>query len=67
MGFPWEKFPGYRHARTLGNVEGKGSAWRGEERVGRWYVFGVDGGDEVVEEDRGGKGKGKRKEESDDD
>ncbi|TGZ81083.1 hypothetical protein EX30DRAFT_341055 [Ascodesmis nigricans] len=29
---------GYRHARTLGELEGRG-AWRGEERNARWFIF----------------------------
>lgn len=46
-------YPGYKHARTLGNLHGKGrdsegkgqtgdeaiGAWRGEERAARSYVF----------------------------
>ncbi|KAF2142935.1 uncharacterized protein K452DRAFT_226223 [Aplosporella prunicola CBS 121167] len=32
-------YPGYAHARTLGNVEGHGSAWKGENRPARSYVF----------------------------
>ena len=35
-------YEGYKHARTLGNVDG-GRGWRGEERAARTYVFGVDG------------------------
>jgi len=31
-------YPGYRHARTLGVVKGE-SAWKGEERKARSYVF----------------------------
>ncbi|PGH05959.1 hypothetical protein AJ79_06648 [Helicocarpus griseus UAMH5409] len=42
--FPWSSYPGYAHARTLGEVERKdgGSGrggWRGEEREARMYVF----------------------------
>ncbi|KAI9818533.1 MAG: hypothetical protein M1827_000592 [Pycnora praestabilis] len=40
--FRSEAYPGYRHARTLGNVEG-GGGWRGEERGARTFVFEVDG------------------------
>lgn len=49
-------YPGYRHARTLGNVDGVvgGGAWRGEERAARTYVFEVDGGDHRA----GGRGDG---------
>ncbi|KAK5127535.1 hypothetical protein LTR85_006874 [Meristemomyces frigidus] len=31
-------YPGYSHARTLGNIEG-GGAWKGEDRDARSYVF----------------------------
>ena len=34
-------YEGYRHARTLGNVEG-GGGWKGEVRDARTYVFGVE-------------------------
>lgn len=37
--FESESYPGYKHARTLGNVEGSGTAWKGEERKARTYVF----------------------------
>jgi 25S rRNA (uracil2634-N3)-methyltransferase len=54
--FPWEAYPGYRHARTLGEIvkktdgaevpdnRGPGdmkkkSAWKGEEREARAFVF----------------------------
>lgn len=37
--FDWGLYPGYRHVRTLGNVEGEGGAWKGEEREARFYVF----------------------------
>jgi 25S rRNA (uracil2634-N3)-methyltransferase len=39
--FPWNSYPGYRHARTIGTIEGKGGAWKGEERAARTYVFGL--------------------------
>lgn len=61
--FPWKAYPGYRHARTLGEIRRKKNgrevanhdgqdykrrgAWRGEERDARGYVF------EMVEEERG--------------
>ncbi|KAK4549893.1 hypothetical protein LTR36_005194 [Oleoguttula mirabilis] len=42
-----EAYPGYSHARTLGNIEG-GGGWKGEDRDARSYVFqqkkGVDSG-----------------------
>lgn len=46
--FPWSAYPGYQHARTIGEVrtgkdradEGKRKgAWRGEEREARCYVL----------------------------
>jgi 25S rRNA (uracil2634-N3)-methyltransferase len=36
--FQSEAYPGYKHARTLGNVEG-GGGWKGEEREARSYVL----------------------------
>ncbi|EME44806.1 hypothetical protein DOTSEDRAFT_173177 [Dothistroma septosporum NZE10] len=36
--FRAEAYPGYSHARTLGNVDG-GGGWKGEEREARSYVF----------------------------
>lgn len=33
-----DAFPGYSHARTLGNIEG-GGGWKGEDREARSYVF----------------------------
>lgn len=38
FGFQWSAYPGYKHARTLGNVEG-GGGWKGEEREARSYVL----------------------------
>lgn len=74
--FKWQReaYPGYRHARTLGNVEGAGGAWKGEEREARSYIFGVKA-EEVVKSGSGstsngavkGQGKRKRGEDSDDD
>lgn len=45
--FPWSAYPGYTHARTLGDItaakdrnDGKRkSAWRGEERDARTYIL----------------------------
>ncbi|KAF1346638.1 hypothetical protein BDV97DRAFT_299924 [Delphinella strobiligena] len=31
-------YPGYSHARTLGNIEG-GGGWKGEDREARSYIF----------------------------
>ncbi|GME46081.1 hypothetical protein GTA08_BOTSDO08851 [Neofusicoccum parvum] len=53
--FRADAYPGYRHARTLGNVEGvNGGAWRGEERSARTFVF--EAGDGAA---AGGKRQGK--------
>jgi 25S rRNA (uracil2634-N3)-methyltransferase len=44
--FPWTSYPGYAHARTLGEIEGRNGGkggWRGEERAARTYVFEVQG------------------------
>lgn len=38
--FKSEAYPGYRHARTLGNIKG-GGGWKGETREARTYVFGL--------------------------
>ncbi|MCJ1399983.1 hypothetical protein MMC11_003186 [Xylographa trunciseda] len=34
-------YKGYKHARTLGNIEG-GGVWKGEDRDARTYIFGFD-------------------------
>lgn len=36
--FVAEAYPGYSHARTLGNIEG-GGGWKGEDRDARSYIF----------------------------
>ncbi|PSN71083.1 hypothetical protein BS50DRAFT_273728 [Corynespora cassiicola Philippines] len=36
--FDWADYPGYKHVRTLGEIEG-GGAWKGEDREARMYVF----------------------------
>jgi len=41
--FMAEAYPGYSHARTLGNIEG-GGGWKGEDRDARSYVFKKRGG-----------------------
>ena len=69
--FRAEAYPGYRHARTLGNVESVGgTAWKGENRPARTYVFRVVGADGDGQES-GGAGRKKRKrrcgDDSDDD
>jgi len=46
--FPWSVYPGYQHARTIGDIESgkdrsdqgkRKGAWRGEERDARCYVL----------------------------
>jgi len=63
--FPWTAYPGYQHARTIGDItsgkdrtaEGKRKgAWRGEERDARCYVLGIKG-----EGERGLSNNSKRK------
>ena len=55
--FPWSEYPGYMHARTIGEIKGQGQqggnrengddrskragAWRGEERAARTFVLEV--------------------------
>ncbi|KAL9587763.1 MAG: hypothetical protein Q9212_000055 [Teloschistes hypoglaucus] len=36
--FQSRAYPGYKHARTLGNIEG-GGGWKGEDRDARTYIF----------------------------
>ena len=36
--FQASAYPGYRHARTLGNIR-NGGGWKGEDRGARTYVF----------------------------
>ena len=59
--FPWSQYPGYQHARTIGDIktgidrstEGKRTgAWRGEEREARTFVL-------VLKEDAAKVGTGK--------
>jgi len=56
--FQADAYPGYAHARTLGNIEG-GGGWKGEERPARSYVFQRKGGGAATAS--GGDGRGKRK------
>lgn len=71
--FPWSSYEGYSHARTLGEVEGKGGqrgGWRGEDRNARMYVFEVKkevpkGGKKKKETTKGGKTKRPRDDSSD--
>ena len=39
--FQASAYPGYKHARTLGNIEG-GGGWKGEDRSARTYIFKVN-------------------------
>ena len=36
--FQASAYPGYQHARTLGNIEG-GGGWKGVDRPARTYIF----------------------------
>ena len=56
--FPWEAYPGYQHARTIGEiVSGRGNmdvgkrkgAWKGEERESRCFVLEVKDEEGVIE------------------
>ena len=38
MNFDAELYPGYKHVRTLGNIEG-GGGWKGEDRSARMFIF----------------------------
>ena len=56
-------YPGYKHARTLGNIKG-GGGWKGEDRAARTFIF------KKQEEDEGDaqpKRMGERPDESTDD
>lgn len=70
--FPWTAYPGYQHARTLGDIttgkdrtgEGKRKgAWRGEEREARCYVLAIK---DQVQQDLSNTSKRKRGGDSDD-
>jgi 25S rRNA (uracil2634-N3)-methyltransferase len=79
--FPWSNYPGYAHARTLGDIEAKKGGgrggWKGDERDARTFIFeakdvevdsGVAAGGSSAKKGSGkaaGKGKGKRKREDD--
>lgn len=39
--FQANEYPGYKHARTLGNIDG-GGGWKGEIRPARTYMFEVN-------------------------
>ena len=36
--FQADAYPGYEHARTLGDIEG-GRGWKGQDRPARTYIF----------------------------
>jgi 25S rRNA (uracil2634-N3)-methyltransferase len=63
--FQADAYPGYAHARTLGNLEG-GGGWKGEERLSRSYVFQHKGAADVVQKQQAKTNKRKKMEESDD-
>ncbi|CAD0099339.1 unnamed protein product [Aureobasidium mustum] len=63
--FQADAYPGYSHARTLGNIEG-GGGWKGEERLSRSYVFQHKGAGDVVQKQQAKNNKRKKVEESDD-
>ena len=63
--FQAEVYPGYSHARTLGNIEG-GGGWKGEERPSRSYVFQHKGAGELVQKQQAKNNKRKKTDESDD-
>ena len=54
-----EAYPGYAHARTLGNIEG-GGGWKGERREARSFVLRVKQEREARRVGTGEKGKRKR-------
>ena len=62
--FDWEQYPGYKHVRILGAIEG-GGGWKGEERRARWFVF--EKVAEVKEEEQKKKGKKRARAESESD
>ncbi|KAL8710922.1 MAG: hypothetical protein Q9220_004521 [cf. Caloplaca sp. 1 TL-2023] len=65
--FQAEAYPGYKHARTLGNIDG-GGGWKGEQRDARTYIFERKDGDEAQPQQiRGQTRKKKKDEESDSD
>ena len=44
--FQANAYPGYKHARTLGNIEG-GRGWKGEDRAARTYIFETKDGESI--------------------
>ena len=43
--FQSSAYPGYKHARTLGNIH-NGGGWKGEDRGARTYMFESKDGEE---------------------
>lgn len=43
--FQADAYPGYKHARTIGNITG-GGGWKGEDRAARTYLFQIKDEDE---------------------
>ncbi|KAK5702146.1 hypothetical protein LTR17_022573 [Elasticomyces elasticus] len=66
--FAADVYPGYSHARTLGNIDG-GGGWKGENRDARSFVFQKQGasGEKQPEWKRGSKASKKRKREGEKD
>ncbi|KAI4247024.1 MAG: hypothetical protein L6R40_001689 [Gallowayella cf. fulva] len=64
--FQAEAYPGYRHARTLGNIEG-GGGWKGQDRDARTYIFEVKNEEEVPAQSRKRKNRKGDSSESDED
>ncbi|KAL8891137.1 MAG: hypothetical protein Q9215_001823 [Flavoplaca cf. flavocitrina] len=64
--FQAEAYPGYKHARTLGNIEG-GGGWKGETRAARTYVFEKQDGEGRQEQETSRKGKSSGSSDSDED
>lgn len=62
--FQSEMYPGYKHARTLGNIQGDGG-WKGESRSARTYIFEVN--DEDGERQSNASKRKRRDKESDSD
>lgn len=58
--FNSEAYPGYAHARTLGNIDG-GGGWKGEDREARSFVFqikGISAGEPKRKKRKSGDGSG---------
>lgn len=64
--FQAEAYPGYKHARTLGNIEG-GGGWKGEDREARTYIFERKDGEGKQEQPKPQKNKRSGSSDSDED